>query len=114
MDDIKINGQLTLGENVADLGGLMLAYMAWQDETRGKKLDSIDGFTPEQRFFIGYGQSWCSNTRDEAQRMYATIDPHSPDKYRANGVVANTPEFQQAFHCKPGSAMVRENRCRVW
>ena len=114
VDDIKINGQLTLGENVADLGGLMLAYMAWQDETRGKKLDSIDGFTPEQRFFIGYGQSWCSNTRDESQRMYATIDPHSPDKYRANGVVANTPEFQQAFHCKPGSAMVRENRCRVW
>ena len=114
VDDIKINGQLTLGENVADLGGLMLAYMAWQDETRGKKLDSIDGFTPEQRFFIGYGQSWCSNTRDESQRMYATIDPHSPDKYRANGVVANTPEFQQAFHCKAGSAMVRENRCRVW
>src|ERR1700722_2077753 len=114
VDDIKINGQLTLGENVADLGGLMLAYMAWQDETRRKKLDSIDGFTPEQRFFIGYGQSWCSNTRDESQRMYATIDPHSPDKYRANGVVANTPEFQQAFHCKAGSAMVRENRCRVW
>ncbi len=114
VDDIKINGQLTLGENVADLGGLMLAYMAWQDETRGKKLDSIDGFTPEQRFFIGYGQSWCSNTRDETKRMYATIDPHSPDKYRANGVVSNTPEFQQAFHCKAGSAMVRENRCRVW
>jgi putative endopeptidase len=114
VDDIKINGQLTLGENVADLGGLMLAYMAWQDETRGKKLDSIDGFTPEQRFFIGYGQSWCSNTRDESQRMYATIDPHSPDKYRANGVVSNTTEFQQAFHCKAGSAMVRENRCRVW
>jgi putative endopeptidase len=114
VDDIKINGQLTMGENVADLGGLMLAYTAWQNETRGKQLGSIDGFTPEQRFFIGYGQSWCSNTRDEAQRMYATIDPHSPDKYRANGVVSNTPEFQQAFQCKAGSAMVRENRCRVW
>ena len=59
VDDIKINGQLTMGENVADLGGLMLAYMAWKNETRGQKLDSIDGFTPEQRFFIGYGQSWC-------------------------------------------------------
>jgi endothelin-converting enzyme/putative endopeptidase len=114
VDDIKINGQLTMGENVADLGGLMLAYMAWQNQTRGKKLDAIDGFTPEQRFFIGYGQSWCAETRDETKRIYATIDPHSPDKYRANGVVSSTPEFQQAFQCKAGSAMVRENRCRVW
>jgi putative endopeptidase len=114
VDDIKINGQLTMGENVADLGGLMLAYMAWQNQTRGKKLHVIDGFTPEQRFFIGYGQSWCAETRDETKRVYATIDPHSPDKYRANGVVSNTPEFQQAFHCKAGSAMVREKRCRVW
>ena len=114
VDDIKINGQLTLGENVADLGGLMLAYVAWKNETRGQKLESIEGFTPEQRFFIGYGQSWCANTRDETKRMYATIDPHSPDKYRTNGVVSNVPEFQQAFQCKAGSAMVREKRCRVW
>jgi len=114
VDDIKINGQLTLGENVADLGGLMLAYVAWKNETRGQKLDSIEGFTPEQRFFIGYGQSWCENTRDESKRMYATIDPHSPEKYRTNGVVSNVPEFQQAFHCKAGSAMVREKKCRVW
>ena len=114
VDDIKINGQLTMGENVADLGGLMLAYMAWQDESRGKKLEPIDGLTPDQRFFIGYGQGWCSNTRDETKRMYATIDPHSPDKYRANGVVSNSPEFQKAFQCKAGSPMVRENRCRVW
>ena len=114
VDDIKINGPLTMGENVADLGGMMLAYMAWKTETRGQKLASIDGFTPEQRFFIGFGQSWCADTRDEAKRMYATIDPHSPDKYRANGVVSNTPEFQQAFQCKAGSAMVREKRCRVW
>jgi len=114
VDDIKINGQLTMGENVADLGGMMLAYMAWKNETRGQKLESIEGFTPEQRFFIGYGQSWCADTRDETKRMYATIDPHSPDKYRANGVLANSPEFQEAFQCKAGSAMVRENRCRVW
>ncbi len=114
VDDIKVNGQLTMGENVADLGGLMLAYQAWKNETRGQKLESIDGFTPEQRFFIGYGQAWCSNTRDETKRMWATIDPHSPDKYRANGVVSNTPEFQQAFQCKAGSPMVREKRCRVW
>ncbi len=114
VDDIKVNGQLTMGENVADLGGLMLAYQAWKNETRGQKLESIDGFTPEQRFFIGYGQAWCSNTRDETKRMWATIDPHSPDKYRANGVVSNTPEFQQAFQCKAGSPMVGEKRCRVW
>ena len=114
VDDVKVNGQLTLGENVADLGGMMLAYMAWKTETQGQKLEPIDGFTPEQRFFIGYGQSWCSNTRDETKRMYATIDPHSPDKYRVNGVVSNSPQFQQAFQCKAGSAMVREKRCRVW
>jgi putative endopeptidase len=114
VDDIKINGQLTMGENVADLGGLLLAYMAWQDQTREKKLSAIDGFTPEQRFFIGYGQGWCNQTRDETKRMYAAIDPHSPDKYRANGAVSNMPEFQRAFQCKTGSAMVRENSCRVW
>jgi putative endopeptidase len=114
VDDVKVNGQLTLGENVADLGGMMLAYMAWKTETQGQKLAPIDGFTPEQRFFIGYGQSWCSSTRDETKRMYATIDPHSPDKYRVNGVVSNSPQFQQAFQCKAGSAMVREKRCRVW
>ena len=114
VDDIKINGKLTLGEDVADLGGLILAHMAWQDDTKGEKLEPIEGFTPEQRFFIAYGQSWCGSRRDEIKRMLAAIDPHSPDKYRTNGVVSNMPEFQQAFHCKAGSPMVRENRCRVW
>jgi endothelin-converting enzyme/putative endopeptidase len=114
VDDIKINGKLTLGEDVADLGGLMLAYMAWQEDTKDEKLEPIEGFTPEQRFYISYGQSWCGSTRDETKRMLAAIDPHSPDKYRTNGVVSNLPEFQQAFHCKAGSPMVRENRCRVW
>ena len=103
-----------MGENVADLGGLMLAYMAWKKKRKDQKLDPIDGFTPEQRFFIGYGQSWCADTRDETKRLYATVDPHSPEKYRANGVLANMPEFQQAFQCKAGAAMVREKRCRVW
>ncbi|PYX09690.1 MAG: M13 family peptidase [Acidobacteria bacterium] len=114
VDDIKINGKLTLGEDVADLGGLMLAYMAWKDETKNQKLEPLEGFTPEQRFFIAYGQSWCGSTRDETKRLRATVDPHSPDKYRTNGVVSNMPEFQEAFHCKAGSPMVRENRCRVW
>ncbi len=114
VDDIKINSKLTLGEDVADIGGLILAYMAWKEETRNVTLDPIDGFTPEQRFFIGYGQSWCTNARPEALRMRAVTDPHSPGKYRTNGVVINMPEFQEAFHCKPGQPMAPANRCRVW
>jgi len=114
IDDIKINGKLTLGEDVADLGGLLLAYVAWKVDTEGQKLDPIEGLTPEQRFFVGYGQSWCGQTRDETKRLRATVDPHSPEKYRTNGVVSNMPEFQEAFHCKAGSPMVNQNRCRVW
>ncbi|HYL16547.1 MAG TPA: M13 family metallopeptidase [Terriglobales bacterium] len=114
VDDIKINGQLTLGEDVADLGGLTLALMAWQEATKGQKLAPIDGFTPEQRFFLGYGQGWCTNETPERLRMRAAMNPHSPDKYRANGVVSNTPEFQRAFGCKAGQPMVRANQCRVW
>ena len=114
IDDIKINGKLTLGEDVADLGGLILAYMAWKDDTKGENLQAMDDLTPEQRFFVGYGQSWCGETRDETKRLRATVDPHSPEKYRTNGVVSNMPEFQEAFHCKAGSPMVNQNRCRVW
>ncbi|MGD1023171.1 MAG: M13 family metallopeptidase [Candidatus Sulfotelmatobacter sp.] len=114
IDDIKINGKLTLGEDVADLGGLILAYVAWKEDTKGRNLQPIDGLTPDQRFFVGYGQSWCGETRDETKRLRATVDPHSPEKYRTNGVVSNMPEFQEAFHCKAGSPMVNQNRCRVW
>ena len=114
IDDIKINGKLTLGEDVADLGGLILAWMAWQDAAKNQKLQPLDGFTPEQRFFLGYGQGWCTNETPERLRMRAAINEHSPDKYRANGVVSNMPEFQQAFGCKAGQPMVRQNQCRVW
>ena len=114
IDDIKINGKLTLGEDVADLGGLILAYMAWKDDTKSQTLQPIDDLTPEQRFFVGYGQSWCGQTRDETKRLRATVDPHSPEKYRTNGVVSNMPQFQEAFHCKAGSPMVNQNRCSVW
>jgi putative endopeptidase len=114
VDDVKINGKLTLGEDVADLGGLMLAYMAWKQGTEAQSTTQIDGLTPAQRFFVGYGQSWCESTRDERKRMLATIDPHSPAKYRTNGVVSNLPQFKDAFQCKAGAPMVRENRCRVW
>jgi endothelin-converting enzyme/putative endopeptidase len=114
IDDIKINGKLTNGEDLADLGGTLLAYLAWKEDTKNQKLDPIDDMTPAQRFFIGYGQSWCTNDRDENKRLRATVDPHSPEKYRANGVVSNMPEFREAFRCKPGQPMVRESVCRVW
>ena len=114
VDDIKINSKLTLGEDVADLGGLILAYIAWKGDTKLQKLEPLEGFTPEQRFFIGYAQSWCGSTRDETKRMRATVDEHSPEKYRANGVVTNMPEFQSAFHCKTGAPLAPAQRCRVW
>jgi len=115
VDDVKLNGKLTLGENVADNGGLRLALMALRDvlteEERGRK---IDGFTPQQRLFLGWAQVWCSNATDEAKRLQAQTDPHSLGRYRVNGVVSNMPEFQEAFQCKPSQPMVRQNRCRVW
>lgn len=112
--DVKLNGRLTLGENVADLGGLLLAYMAWQDATRGQQLAPLDDLRPEQRFFVGYAQSFCGSVRDERARMLATTDPHSPDRYRVNGVVSNLPAFGAAFSCKPGQPMMPEKTCRVW
>ncbi len=114
VDDIKINSKLTEGEDVADLGGLVLAYMAWKANTMSQHLENRDGFTPDQRFFIGYAQWACENNRPENQRANAITDPHSPGKYRVNGLVINMPEFQKAFGCKAGQPMVRENRCRVW
>ncbi|MFZ1916633.1 MAG: M13 family metallopeptidase [Terriglobales bacterium] len=114
VDDVKINSKLTEGEDIADLGGLILAWMAWKDQTRNLKLDPRDGLSPEQRFFVGNAQWACENNRPENLRVGAITDPHSPGKYRVNGLVVNMEEFQKAFSCKPGQAMVRENRCRVW
>ena len=114
IDDIRINGELTLGEDVADLGGVILAWMAWKAETAGKKLEDRDGLSPEQRFFVGYSQWSCANDRPENMRLKALTDPHSPPKYRTNGLVVNLPEFQKAFACKAGQPMVAEKRCRVW
>jgi endothelin-converting enzyme/putative endopeptidase len=114
VDDIKINSKLTEGEDVADLGGLILAWMAWKDQTKNMQLENRDGLTPEQRFFVGYAQWACENDRPENLRVSAATDPHSPGKYRVNGLVVNMPEFQQAFSCKAGQPMVKENRCRVW
>ena len=114
VDNIKINSKLTLGEDMADLGGMVLAWTAWKVQTTVVKPESRDGFTPEQRFFIGFAQWACENNRPEAARVQAATDPHSPGKYRVNGVVVNLPEFSKAFACKPGSAMVAAKPCKVW
>lgn len=114
VDNIKINSKLTLGEDLADLGGLVLAWTAWKVQTAGQTLENRDGLTPEQRFFVGYAQWACENNRPEALRVQAATDPHSPGKYRVNGVVVNMPEFGKAFACKPGSPMTSVKPCKVW
>jgi putative endopeptidase len=113
VEDVKLNGRLTLGENSADNGGIRIALMALKDVLNGKT-DKVDGLTPEQRFFVGYGQIWCENSSSEERRNRAMTDPHSPGRYRVNGVLQNMPEFREAFSCKTGQPMVSENACRVW
>ncbi len=104
IDDIHINSKLTEGEDVADLGGTVLAYIAWKNADKNMQLTDRDGLTPDQRFFVGFAQWACENDRPEDLRARAITDPHSPAKYRINGVVVNVPEFGPAFGCKPGSA----------
>ena len=113
-DDVKVNGKLTLGENTADNGGLRVALMALEDSFHGKEPGKVDGFTPEQRAFLGFGQVWCENQTPQALRVQAQTNPHSPGQWRANGVVRNMPEFRKAFGCKEGQPMAPVNACRVW
>jgi len=114
VDDIHINSKLTSGEDVADLGGTLIAYIAWKKQTEGQALQPIDGFTPDQRFFVGMAQWACENERPENLRVSAVTNPHSPGFARINGVVSNMPEFQKAFNCKAGQPMVHTPSCRVW
>jgi putative endopeptidase len=117
VDDLKLNGRLTLGENTADNGGARIALMALHEMMAQAKQDpnkKIDGYTPDQRFFLGFGRVWCQNTTPELSRMLVRVDPHSPGRWRVNGVVRNMPEFQKAFGCKAGQPMVPANACRVW
>ena len=111
-----VNGQLTLGENIADLGGLTIAYAAMQKAYEGKPRTTIDGFTPEQRFFLGWAQVWRTLQRDEAAKTQVQTDPHSPGEWRVNGPLSNMPEFKAAFGCKDGDRMVRpaEQRAQIW
>ena len=112
--DTHVNGRLTLGENTADNGGLRLALMAYLAGPGARNQSKIDGFTPEQRVFLGWAQVWCENARPEAERLKAATNPHSSNKYRVNGPTSNMPEFAKAFSCKSNAPMVRANACRVW
>jgi putative endopeptidase len=112
--DVHLNGRLTLGENTADNGGLRVSYMALQKALAGQPRTKIDGFTPEQRFFLGFANVWCQNVTEAAARQLAQTDPHSPGAFRVIGSVSNMPEFKEAFGCKAGQPMVRENACRAW
>ncbi|MGB9235710.1 MAG: M13 family metallopeptidase [Terriglobales bacterium] len=116
--DTKLNGKLTLGENTADNGGLWLAYMAFLARASEDGIDlgkkSQDGYTPIQQMFLGFAQDWCSVWRPELERLVATTDPHSPSRFRANGVLVNMPEFGKAFNCKVGQPMMPPKTCRVW
>jgi putative endopeptidase len=114
VDGVHLNGKLTLGENSADNGGVHLSFMALMKSLEGKPQPKVDGFTPQQRFFLGYSQVWCQNVRPEASRMRAQTDPHSPGRDRVNGVLGNMPEFREAFACHEGQPMVHAPACRVW
>jgi predicted metalloendopeptidase len=114
VDDVHLRGKLTLGENTADNGGLRISHMALLDVLANTPEKPADGFTPDQRFFVGWAQVWCESDRPEFARMMAQVNEHSPGKFRVNGVVGNMPEFQKAFSCKADAPMVRKPMCRVW
>jgi len=114
---VHLNGKLTLGENLADLGGLWLAWKAWLDIAQAAHLDmaaTTDGYTPDQRFWIAYAQQWCTQTRPEKLRTQAQTDPHAPDEYRTNSVLQDLPDFAKSFQCKKTDKMVKADPCRIW
>ncbi len=108
------NGKLVLGESIGDLGGLTIAYAAYEKSIEGKRPKDIDGFTPEQRFFLGWAQVWGTNQRPEAARLQTNTDPHPLARFRGNGPLSNMEAFAKAFGCKKGDPMVRENGCKIW
>jgi endothelin-converting enzyme/putative endopeptidase len=114
VDDVKINGEMTNGEDIADLGGTMLALLAWRESQKGKPNTPIDGLTPDQRFWVGMAQWTCENQRPENLRADALTNVHSPGRYRIDGVAANLVDFEKAFSCKPGQPMAPAKRCKVW
>jgi len=116
VDDLHVNGELTLGENIGDLAGLTMAFYALQTALEGNNPGEIDGFTPEQRFFLSWAQGWRKSYRPEALKLQVNTDPHSPAKFRVNGPLANMPEFAVAFGCKEGDPMAlpADQRAEIW
>ncbi len=114
VDDVKENGSLVQGESIADLGGLAIAYRAFQKTEQARQGEKIDGQSPDQRFFLSYGQIWAENARPEFARLQALTDPHPAAKFRVNGTVSNLPAFAKAFQCQPGAAMLRAAACKIW
>ncbi|MDX5418864.1 MAG: M13 family metallopeptidase, partial [Hymenobacteraceae bacterium] len=116
LDNLHVNGRLTLGENIADIGGLNIAYTALQKALQKNNPGEIAGFTPEQRFFLAWAQIWRINARDEYLNRQILTDPHSPGRFRTNGPVSNMPEFYKAFNCDQGDPMFRAeaNRINIW
>ena len=113
---LRVNGKLTLGENIADLGGLKLAFAAYR-ATRAKSGQppaKAEGFSEDQQFFLAHAQAWCGLMRPDAERLLVQTNPHSPPKFRVNGPLQNTPEFAQAFQCKAGAPMAPVAACTVW
>ena len=111
---LRQNGKLVLGESIGDLGGLAIAYAAYEKSIEGKRAKDIDGFTPEQRFFLGWAQVWGTNQRAEAARLQTNTNPHPLARFRANGPLSNMDAFAKAFGCKKGDPMVREQSCKIW
>ncbi len=114
---VHLNGKLTLGENLADIGGTLLTWMAWMEKAEAAHVDmeaKTEGYTPDQRFWIAYAQQWCTQTRPEQLRTQAQTNPHAPDEYRTNTVLQDLPEFAKSFSCKKDAKMVIEKPCRVW
>jgi len=117
VEEVHLNGRLTLGENTADNGGARIALMALHDEmaaNKSKVPQKKDGFTADQRFFLGFAQIWCENRTDESARLLAKTDTHSPGRYRVLGTLQNNPDFARAFGCKAGQKMISQNACHVW
>ena len=114
VDDVKVNGQLTLGENIADNGGLQVAYMAFEATHAKGEERKIDGYSPEQRFFLGWAQWRCMNITDAKARELVRTDPHAPGRWRVNGVVSNMDGFAKAYGCRKSDKMVNAEPCRIW
>jgi putative endopeptidase len=116
VDGTAVNGDLVQGESIADLGGVKLAYAAYQRSLAGKPRQVAGGFTPEQRFFLAFAEIWAASAAPESERLQLATDPHPLPRFRVNGVVADLPEFARAFACKPADSLVRPEgeRCQVW